>query len=386
MKRIVILGSTGSIGEQTLDVVRRFPDRLSVIGIAARRQERLAQQAAEFGVGLAAIGDQSEPVVSFPAHSRLLRGPSALEELATHPDADMVVVATVGRAGLFATLAALRAGKRVGLANKEVLVMAGALAQQLVRAHGGALVPIDSEHSALWQCLVGENTAQVHELVLTASGGALRNRPAETLHLVTPAEALRHPTWQMGAKVTIDSATLMNKGLEVIEARWLFDVGYERIRVVMHPTSVVHSLVQFVDGSVKAQLGATDMRLPIQYALSYPERWEQKPLRVDITKLGDLHFEEPQWERYPCLRLAIEAGRMGGTYAAALCGADEAAVDLFINGQVPITAIPELIEVVLEQHTSTPEPDLAAILAADLEARARCAELAAVRYGARLSR
>ncbi|HXT37060.1 MAG TPA: 1-deoxy-D-xylulose-5-phosphate reductoisomerase [Chloroflexota bacterium] len=376
MKRIVILGSTGSVGEQTLDVARRFPDRLQVIGLAARRQGRLAAQAAEFSVRQVVIGDGGEPLVAFPDGVEIGRGAEAMEALACHPEADLVLVATVGRAGLLATLAALRAGKRVGLANKEVLVMAGALVTETTARHGGELIPVDSEHSALWQCLVGEDPVAIRELVLTASGGALRHRPLDTLRLVTPEEALRHPTWKMGPKVTIDSATLMNKGLEVIEARWLFGVPYERIRVVMHPTSVVHSLVQFVDGSIKAQLGATDMRLPIQYALSYPERWAEPELQVDITELGDLQFSEPHWDRYPCLSLAIEAGRRGGTYPAVLCGADEVAVELFSAGAIPLTTIAPLIESVLESHASEPEPDLTAILAADEEGRRRCVERA----------
>jgi 1-deoxy-D-xylulose-5-phosphate reductoisomerase len=376
MKRIVILGSTGSIGEQTLEVVRRFPDRLEVLGIAGRRVERLIVQAKEFAPRYVVLGAAPAVPDAFPAGVSVEQGTDAMDHLATHPDADLVVVATVGRVGLAATMAALRAGKRVGLANKEVLVMAGDLVTALTAEHGGALIPIDSEHSALWQCLVGEEPATIHRLVLTASGGALRRRPVESLHLVTPEEALRHPTWKMGPKVTIDSATLMNKGLEVIEARWLFGVPYDRISVVMHPTSVVHSLVQFVDGSVKAQLGATDMRLPIQYALSYPERWEHSEFQVDITKLGDLSFAEPAWGRYPCLRLAIEAGKRGGTYPAALSGADEVAVDLFLTGAIPFTAIAELVESVLQDHASDGRPDLAAILHADEESRRRCASLA----------
>ena len=379
MKRIVILGSTGSIGVQTLQVVDRFPERLQVLGLAARRQIELAQQAERYGVTTVAIGEGADPHVAFPQNCDLLIGPDALTTLATLPEADLVVMATVGRAGLQATLAALRAGKRVLLANKEVLVMAGALARELVAAHGGALVPVDSEHSALWQCLAGEDPAEVQELILTASGGALRALPLEELANVTPAQALNHPTWRMGAKVTIDSASLMNKGLEVIEARWLFDIAYERIRVLMHPTSVVHSLVSFVDGAIKAQLGITDMRLPIQYALSYPERWPDAALQADLVRLGDLHFEEPDWGRYPCLTLAIEAGRRGGTYPAALCGADEAAVDLFMRGAIPFTAIPTLIAQVLQEHRGDDGDDLEAILAADRWARERCAALAAHR-------
>jgi 1-deoxy-D-xylulose-5-phosphate reductoisomerase len=376
MKRVVILGSTGSIGTQTLQIVERFPDRLRVLGIAARRARELAEQARRFAVPHVVVAGEPPLSDDFPASARVRVGAGAMEELAALEDADLVVVGTVGRAGLLATLAALRAGKRVLLANKEVLVMAGALARRLMAEYGGTLVPIDSEHSALWQCLVGEDVATVQALVLTASGGALRNRSIESLAAVTPDEALRHPTWTMGRKVTIDSATLMNKGMEVIEARWLFDVPYERIRVVTHPTSVVHSLVQFVDGSIKAQLGITDMRLPIQYALSYPERWEHSELQLDITAVGALQFAEPDWERYPCLRLAIEAGRRGGTYPAALCGADEEAVDLFLAGAIPFTAIPRLLAAVLEEHSAVAEPDLQAILAADDWARLRCGELA----------
>jgi 1-deoxy-D-xylulose-5-phosphate reductoisomerase len=377
MKRIVLLGSTGSIGEQTLEVIRRFPDRLSLLGIAGRRADKLAEQAAEFSPRYVVLGDEGgKPSAEFPDAVTVSSGQAGMAELAAHPDADLVVVATVGRVGLAATLAALRAGKRVGLANKEVLVMAGELVTAVARQHGGTLLPIDSEHSALWQCLVGEDSRTIHQLVLTASGGALRDRPLENLHLVTPEEALRHPTWKMGAKVTIDSATLMNKGLEVIEARWLFDIEYDRIKVVIHPTSVVHSLVQFVDGSVKAQLGATDMRLPIQYALSYPERWERSELQIDITKIGDLYFAEPDWQRYPCLGLAIEAGRRGGTSPAALSGADEIAVDLFIAGAIQITAIAPLVEAVLGRHTVDPRPNLDSILRADEEARTLCASLA----------
>jgi 1-deoxy-D-xylulose-5-phosphate reductoisomerase len=377
MKRIVLLGSTGSIGEQTLDVIRRFPEHLSLLGIAGRHEGRMAAQAAEFLPGYVVLGGApAASSVEFPDRVAVSRGPEAMAELAAHPDADLVVVATVGRVGLSATLAALRAGKRVGLANKEVLVMAGDLVTTAAHEHGGSLIPIDSEHSALWQCLVGEDPGAIHQLILTASGGALRDRSLESLHLVTPEEALRHPTWKMGPKVTIDSATLMNKGLEVIEARWLFEVGYDQIKVVIHPSSVVHSLVQFIDGSVKAQLGATDMRLPIQYALSYPERWARHELQVDITKLGNLHFAEPEWERYPCLSLAIAAGRRGGTYAAALSGADEIAVDLFIAGAIRITAIAPLVEAVLDRHNADPRPDLASIVGADEEARVLCAALA----------
>ena len=378
MKRIVILGSTGSIGVQTLDVVRRYPDRLAVVGLAARRQQTLAEQSHEFTVPYVSIGC-TDVSAEFPKSTTVLTDPSSLETLATLPEADIVVVATVGRAGLFATIAALKAGKRVGLANKEVLVMAGGIVSELACRYGGMLVPIDSEHSALWQCLVGEDIRNVHELILTASGGALRHRTREELSAVTPAEALRHPNWQMGPKVTIDSATLMNKGLEVIEAHWLFDCPYDRIRIAIHPTSVVHSLVQFSDGSVKAQIGKTDMRLPIQYALSHPERWERPEMQIDITKVGTLEFSEPDMSRYPCLRLALESARRGGTYPAALCGADEVAVDLFIGGSIPLTGIAELVEGVLHEHKAVDMPDLETLVAADDRARARCRDLARAR-------
>jgi len=374
MKRVVILGSTGSIGVQTLDVVGRFPDRLQVIGLAARRQQILARQVREFNVGAVSIGNV-ERTADFPEGTAVLDGPDGLETLATLPEADVIVVATVGRAGLAATIAALRAGKQVALANKEVLVMAGEIVRRVAREHSGTLLPVDSEHSAIWQCLMGEAHSAIHKIVLTASGGALRDWPVEALHSVSPEQALRHPTWTMGPKVTIDSATLMNKGLEVIEAHWLFDCPFESIGVVLHPTSSVHSLVQFVDGSIKAQLGRADMRGPIQFALSHPERWPFPELQIDIKDFGPLQFTEPQWERYPCLRLALDAGRRGGTYPAVLCAADEMAVELFIGGAIPLTAIATLVERVLDQHQGAEMPSLENVLAADAWARDRCTEL-----------
>jgi 1-deoxy-D-xylulose-5-phosphate reductoisomerase len=376
MKRIVILGSTGSVGTQTLEIVRQFPDRLRVVGLSGRRQVALAAQCREFHAQYVAIGKRTEATPEFSAPVSVLDGPTQLEELAALAEADIVVVATVGRAGLLATLAALKAGKTVALANKEVLVMAGHLVHDLIAAHKGGIIPVDSEHSALWQCLVGEDHSTVRELLLTASGGALRALPREALGQVTPAQALHHPNWTMGTKVTIDSATLMNKGLEVIEAHWLFDCPFDCIRVVIHPTSVVHSLVQFVDGSVKAQIGQTDMRLPIQYALSYPERWEHGGLYVDVAKIGPLEFSDPDWERYPCLKLAVDAGRRGGTFPTALCGADEVAVELFVAGAIPFTGIAKLVERVLAEHVEESWPSLEQIVETDQRARNRCLELA----------
>ena len=375
---LAILGSTGSIGTQTLDVAAEHPEYLRVLAIAGRNQELLAAQARRFAVPLVGIAGDGErrPVSDFPAETRLLWGSGALVELAAHPDVDIVVVATVGRAGLDATLAAVRAGKRVAIANKEVLVMAGAIITAQAAAHGAALLPIDSEHSALWQCLMGEESDSIAALLLTASGGALRERDPAALDAITPAEALRHPTWVMGPKVTIDSATLMNKGLEVMEARWLFDVPIERIRVVMHPTSTVHALVQFRDGTLKAQLGVPDMKTPIQFALSYPARWPTATQEFDITQVGALVFTDPQAGRYPCLDLALQAARQGGTYPAVLCGADEIAVEMFLNGRIRFTEIPRLIGAALERHAPGDERDLEAIVAADAWAREECLRLA----------
>jgi len=380
MTTIAILGSTGSIGRQTLDVVAAHPERLTVLGIVGRDQLALRDQAQRFGiplVGVANVGEGQPLEVEFPPKTEVLRGSQALIDLATHPEADIVVVATVGRSGLEATLAAVRAGKRVAIANKEVLVMAGAIITAEARAHGATLLPIDSEHSAIWQCLLGEERRSVNTILLTASGGALRDYDAASLESITPEQALRHPTWVMGPKVTVDTATLMNKGLEVMEARWLFDVPLERIRIVIHPTSTVHSLVGFSDGVVKAQLGAPDMRAPIQFALSYPERWPLPPdgPDFDITRTAPLVFNDPQPGRYPCLDLALRAGHSGGTYPAALCGADEVAVELFLAGRIRFTRISQLIEAVLDAHTAGPDDDLDAIVAADEWSRRQCQQL-----------
>ncbi|PIU57589.1 MAG: 1-deoxy-D-xylulose-5-phosphate reductoisomerase, partial [Chloroflexi bacterium CG07_land_8_20_14_0_80_51_10] len=263
-----------------------------------------------------------------------IRESPSLEEIASHPDVDLVIVATSGKAGLLPTLASLRAGKIVALANKETLVMAGGIVMAEARKHKLEIRPIDSEHSAIWQCLQGEESNPIAQIILTASGGPLRNRSREELARVTAAEALRHPTWKMGRKVTIDSANLMNKGLEVIEAHWLFDVPFDRIKVMIHPGSIVHSMVEFADGSVKAQLGAPDMRLPIQYALSHPERWSNTELpKLDLDKLHSIKFDPVDLDRFPCLQLAIEAGRAGDTYPAVLSAADEVAVEHFLSGE-----------------------------------------------------
>jgi 1-deoxy-D-xylulose-5-phosphate reductoisomerase len=294
-----------------------------------------------------------------------------LVKIARDVDVDLLVVASSGTVGFQPTLAALEAGKSVALANKETLIMAGHLVTQAVAASNGQLLPIDSEHSAIWQCLQGEEPygERVQRLLLTASGGALRNTPVEALASVSPTEALQHPTWTMGPKITIDSATLMNKGLEVIEAHWLFGLSFECIDVLIHHQSVIHSLVEFIDGSVKAQLGVPDMRLPIQYALAHPRRLPAPAPRLDLTSVGQLTFESVDTRKYPCLALAYEAGRRGGTYPTVLNAANEEAVARFLSHALPFTGIAELIDAALQAHTPTPSPSLDEVLAADTWAR-----------------
>ncbi len=369
-KRLVILGSTGSIGRQTLDVVREQRDRFQVVGLAAGRNATLLEeQAREFKPRLIwSDGEEARSALEAAAGAGSRWTP--LDEQAAHSSADLIVVGTVGHAGLMPTLAALKAGKPVVLANKEVLVMAGALVTQAAKEGGGELLPVDSEHSAIWQCLWGEDHSAIDRVILTASGGSFRDYTDEQLQNVTPEEALHHPTWQMGRKITVDSATLMNKGFEAIETRWLFDVPLDRVDIVMHRESIVHSLVQFIDGSVKAQLGEPDMRLPIQIALAYPERIAGAGVKpLDLVRIGELHFEPPQMRRFPALGLALKAGLQGGTYPAALAAADEAAVGHFLDGHLRFTDIPVLLEEALSAHNSGAETDLEAILDADAWAR-----------------
>ena len=370
-KRLVILGSTGSIGRQTLDVVRSLGDRFRVLGLTAGRNVTvLEEQVREFRPRLVWSEDGEARPILEPAAGAKARWVSP-EEQAAHPDADLVVVGTVGHAGLLPTLAALRAGKSVVLANKEVLVMAGALVNRAAAEGGGKLLPVDSEHSAIWQCLWGEKSSAIARIILTASGGAFRDYTPQQLAAVTPDEALNHPTWDMGRKITVDSATLINKGFEVIETRWLFDVPLERIEVVMHRESIIHSLVEFVDGSVKAQLGEPDMRLPIRVALCYPRRVAtQAKAPFDLVRIRELHFAPVDVRRFPALSLALHAGRKGGTYPAALAAADEVAVTQFLAGRLRFTDIAALLEATLSAHTSAPDTDLEAVLEADEWARA----------------
>ena len=355
MKRIAILGSTGSIGRSALAVVDAHPSRLQVAALAAGDNATLlAEQIERYRPAIAGMAstsgvDRLRSALSSPA-TTVVAGAEGLLAVATHPDVDIVICASAGTAGLEAVLAAIEAGKTIALANKEVLVMAGALVTEAARRRGVAILPVDSEHNAIHQCLHGRRLTEVKRLVLTASGGPFRELAQSELEQVRPEAALRHPTWQMGKKITIDSATLMNKGLEVIEAHWLFDVEADRIDVLIHPQSIVHSMVELTDGSVIAQLGVTDMRLPIQYACSYPDRWEAALPTLDLVRAGRLDFHEPAHDRFPCLALAYRALRTGGTLPVVLNAANEIAVGAFLEGKLGFTAIARVIEKTMNAH------------------------------------
>ncbi len=386
LKKIVILGSTGSIGRQTLEIVELHAGKFTVVGLAAGANfSLLRDQVARFRPRLA---DLSAPLSSGQRQELESFGCrlTSMEEMVSQPDVDLVVVATGGKAGLSPTLAAIRAQKTVALANKESLVMAGEIVVAEATRNGVEILPIDSEHSAIWQCLRGEmqrvpgSLGTIAKLLLTASGGAFRDREARELARVTPEEALAHPTWEMGKKVTIDSATLMNKGLEVMEAHWLFGVPYDRIEVVLHRESIIHSMVELADGSIKAQLSLPDMRFPIQYALTYPARLPNNFPRLDLTSVGKLTFGKVDLSRYPCLRLAIDAAKQAGTFPAVLSAADEEAVNMFLGRQIGFLDIAGVVERVLEAHAAGPAPspgqDLDVILAADQWARTKAREVA----------
>lgn len=379
-RRLAVLGSTGSIGTQTLNIVRLFPDRLKVSALTANRNgDLLVRQACEFRPECVVIGDATQYALVRDrlkgSGIRVLQGRDGLFEAATLPGMHTVVAAIVGFAGLEPVLAAIRAGKRIALANKETLVVAGALVYELLRRHEAALIPVDSEHSAIFQCLVGEPTESVEKLILTASGGPFRTRAAASFDRVTRSEALRHPNWSMGAKITIDSATMMNKGLEVIEAHWIFGLDAERIDVLVHPQSIIHSMVAFKDGSTKAQLGCPDMKVPIQYALSCPERWNAPHTRVNWAGLGHLDFEPPDFSKFPCLRLAYEALATGGTAPAVLNAANEQAVALFLEERIAFTDIARLVEETMEALPSAKEDSLEALVDVDHRARRFVTEL-----------
>ncbi|MFC3797771.1 1-deoxy-D-xylulose-5-phosphate reductoisomerase [Cohnella sp. GCM10012308] len=372
-KKVAVLGSTGSIGTQTLDVISREPDAYEVVSLAAgTRHEQLLEQAHRFRPRLVSIGSKAladKIRGDLPAGTKLAWGEEGLIEAAAGADADYVVCALLGSLGLKSTLAAIDAGATIGLANKETLVTAGHIVMRRAAERGVPLLPIDSEHSAIFQCLNGEERGTIRRLVITASGGSFRDRARSELAGVTVEDALKHPNWSMGAKITIDSATMANKGLEVIEAHWLFDLPYDRIDVMLHPESIVHSMVEFVDTSVMAQLGNPDMRVPIQYALTYPERRPSPASPLDLLRAGTLHFKDMDFERYPCLRMAYEAGRAGGTAPTVFNAANEVAVARFLNREIPFLAIEEIIATALAAHETTAEPSLEEIAFADGRAR-----------------
>ena len=362
-RRVAILGSTGSIGVSALAVADAHPDRVEVVGLAAgANTSRLAAQVERHRPRVIAVGtDDGLAAVraALPASVRAgvehsASGADGLHAVATHPAVDLVLCATTGTVALDAVLAAIEARKTIALANKEVLVAAGSLVMAAARRRGVAVLPVDSEHNAIHQCLHGRSAAEVRRLLLTASGGPFRGWTAERLEGARPADALAHPTWRMGRKITVDSATLMNKGLEVIEARWLFDTGPDRIDVVVHPQSVVHSLVELCDGSVIAQLGVTDMRLPIQYAFSYPDRWDGRLPPLDLAACGRLDFSPPDLDRFPCLGLAYRALRGGPALPAVLDAANEAAVEAFLAGRIAFTAIPSVVAGALDDAEEAP--------------------------------
>lgn len=370
------------MGTQTLDVVRLFPDRFDVKALTCGRNvDLLAEQVREFRPECVAVGAPSQAQALERALSgiapdvRILAGEEGLCAAATRSDVDVVMGAVVGFAGLRPVLDALKAGKQVALANKETLVVGGALVTQALDQSEGRLLPVDSEHSAIFQCMLGEPDRSVEDVVLTASGGPFRDRAAETFGEVTVSEALDHPNWSMGAKITIDSATMMNKGLEVIEAKWLFDLTLDQIQVLVHPQSIVHSMVAFTDGAVKAQLGVPDMKVPIQYALSFPARWEAPHERLDWSELSRLDFARPDTGKFPCLRLAYEAMEATGTAPAILNAANEVAVERFLDEQIGFTDIPRAVEQALTQIPVRPEPTLDDLVVADEEARRFVEEL-----------
>ena len=378
VKAITLLGSTGSIGTQTLDIVQSHPDQFRLVGIAARRNvELLAQQVRQFRPEIVAICDQSRladlkaAIADLDPQPQILAGEAGVAEVARYGDAEAVVTGIVGCAGLLPTLAAIEAGKDIALANKETLIAGGPVVLPLVEKHGVKLLPADSEHSAIFQCLQGVPSGGLRRILLTASGGAFRDWPVEKLPQVTVADALKHPNWSMGQKITVDSATLMNKGLEVIEAHYLFGVDYDHIDIVIHPQSIIHSLIELQDTSMLAQLGWPDMRLPLLYALSWPDRiytdWEP----LDLVKAGNLTFREPDHAKYPCMELAYAAGRCGGTMTAVLNAANEQAVSLFLEEKVRFLDIPKLIEQVCDRHRAdcVVTPTLADILQVDAWAR-----------------
>lgn len=373
IRHIAILGSTGSIGTQTLDIISEYPDRFKATVLTARRNWRLlAEQARRFRPRMVVITEEEaygklcDALCDIPVE--VACGAAAIEEAASLPEVDVVVTAMVGYSGLLPTVAAIRSGKTIALANKETLVVAGEIITRLVAEHGTSIVPVDSEHSAIFQCLVGESTSRARKILLTASGGPFRSLSARQLETVTVADALHHPNWSMGAKVTIDSASMMNKGFEMIEARWLFGCPADKIHILVHPQSIVHSMVEFVDGSIKAQLGVPDMHLPIRYALGYPDRLPSDAAPLSVSQMSTLTFEEPDYEKFPLLGYAFEAIKTGGNMPCILNAANEVAVQAFLEGKIKFTEMPVLVRAAMDRVPLNTAPELHDLVETNAEA------------------
>ncbi len=373
MKKIAILGSTGSIGRNAIEVILNFPDKFKVTYLAVNKNIDLLFEQVKIlkprGVAIFDRKKAEEFAKLVNGTIEVLAGEEGLIEIVSRDDVDIVLNSLVGFSGLKPTVKAIESKKRIALANKETLVVAGEIITKLLSENNVELIPVDSEHNAIFQCLVGENVSSINKIILTASGGPFLNKDKSELENVTIEEALKHPNWKMGKKITIDSATLMNKGLEVIEAHWLFDLPVEKIKVVIHPQSIIHSMVEFVDGSIKAQLGVPDMKIPIQYALTYPDRTPANYGQVDFVKLGKITFLEPDFEKFECLKIAYEVAKLGGTYPTVLNAANEIAVELFLNRKIKFTQIPEIIKRAIDAHKPKFNPDLEDIFEVDSETR-----------------
>lgn len=373
MKKILILGSTGSIGQSTIDIVRNFPEKFEIVGLTANQNlEDILKQIQEFRIKTVAINDvdkAKELNSILNGKCEILIGEEGIVELVKRNNYDILVTALVGFAGLIPTIEAIKLKKRIALANKETLVVAGEIIINLAKEHGAEIIPVDSEHSAIFQCLVGEDKNHINKIILTASGGPFLNKSADELHNVTIQEALNHPNWKMGNKITIDSATMMNKGLEVIEAFWLFQLPKEKIEVVIHPQSVIHSMVEFVDGSIKAQLSSPDMKLPILYALTFPERFEYSQVSTDLKKITNLSFFEPDFDKFVCLKIAYDVISEGGISSCILNAANEVAVDSFLKGKIKFTQIPDYINFALDKIDNKSYFEISDIIETDKRTR-----------------
>lgn len=373
MKNIAILGSTGSIGTQALDIARANKDKIKIVALAAGSNHKLLQeQIEEFSPVVAALADKKSADIlrqNYNGATQILAGDEALCDVSTHKDADMVLAAMVGFSGVKPTIAAIESKKDIALANKETLVAAGSIIMPKIKEYGVKLLPVDSEHSAIFQSMQGQDRSSIAKILLTASGGPFRGKKKEELLPIKVADCLKHPNWSMGTKITIDSSTLANKGLEVIEAYWLFGIGYDDIQVVVHPQSIIHSMVEYKDGAVIAQLGLPDMKVPIQYAFSYPDRWTADFDKIDFFKLASMTFEQPDTETFPALALAFTAGRLGGDMPCVYNGANEQAVNNFINGKISYLDISKAIKYAMDKHAITEKPSLSDIINSDDKAR-----------------